>query len=267
MKLYPSLSDDLAAWAAQQPVFFTASAPTHAPHINVSPKGQTSSHLAFLTPNRCAYIDRTGSGCETIAHAYENGRLVLMFISFGAAPRILRLFGTSTVVEWDDPRFDDLVRTISKGQRGAFDGARAVVVCDIFQVQTSCGYGVPRVKQALYDPDAAADATPPAEQQQQAASEKGAEWDVFEDRPTMDTWAAKKVETAALFDYQKEKNAYSIDGLPGLKSARRDTGQNMRLVELQAWGARIAKEGDAVAVGFVGAVVLFLFLRFVLGLL
>ena len=96
MKLYPSLSDELAAWAQQQPVFFTASAATHGRHINVSPKGLTDTHFAVLGPNRCAYIDRTGSGCETIAHAYENGRLCLMFTSFGAAPRILRLFCTAS---------------------------------------------------------------------------------------------------------------------------------------------------------------------------
>ncbi|KAG6037670.1 hypothetical protein E4U41_004857 [Claviceps citrina] len=90
MKLYPDLPPDLAAWAQRQPLFLTASAGTHAPHVNVSPKGLPDTHFAVLSPTRCAYVDRTGSGCETIAHAYENGRLCLMFMSFGAARRAAR---------------------------------------------------------------------------------------------------------------------------------------------------------------------------------
>jgi len=125
MKLYPSLSPDIADWVTRQPVFFTGSASTHGPHINVSPKGLADSHFAVLGPNRCAYIDRTGSGCETISHAYENGRLCLMFMSFGNTPRIVRLFCRSSVVEWDQPAFPDLVRRVAQGKRhGAASGRR-----------------------------------------------------------------------------------------------------------------------------------------------
>merc|ERR1712000_542955 len=72
-----------------------------------------------------------------------------MFMSFGNTPRILRLFCRSEIVEWNDPKFGDLVRRVSKGKREAFDGARAVVVARVWQVQTSCGYGVPRVNKAI----------------------------------------------------------------------------------------------------------------------
>ncbi|KAG5913381.1 hypothetical protein E4U42_001223, partial [Claviceps africana] len=150
MKLYPTLPPDLAAWAQRQPFFLTATAGTHTRHINVSPKGLSTTHFAVLSPTQCAYIDRTGSGCETIAHVYDNGRLCLMFMSLGPAPRILRLFCAATVVEHDDARFGTLVRRIgARGGRDVFEAARAVIVADVWEVQTSCGFGVPRVKRAL----------------------------------------------------------------------------------------------------------------------
>lgn len=268
MKLYPSLPDDLAAWAQRQPVFFTASAATHGRHVNVSPKGLTDTHFAVLGPNRCAYIDRTGSGCETIAHAYENGRLCLMFMSFGPAPRIMRLFCRAAVVEWDAPAFPDLVRSVARGKREAFDGARAVIVCDIWEVQTSCGYGVPRVKKALYagpgpdsDPDVPA---PPAEdvlREGRGRGEKLDELAVFEARPTMDHWAATKAQGNTLHEYQGVNNAESIDGLPGLRTARRESGQRALWAgDVRARARRICAETEAVAAGFLLAVLLYLFL-------
>ena len=39
----------------------------------------------ILDPHAVAYLDLTGSGVETIAHARENGRIVFMFCAFGAA--------------------------------------------------------------------------------------------------------------------------------------------------------------------------------------
>lgn len=261
MKLYPSLSDDLAEWAQRQPVFFTGSAPTHGPHINVSPKGLADSHFAVLSPNQCAYIDRTGSGCETIAHSYENGRLCLMFMSFGPAPRIMRLFCTSSVVEWDDPRFQDLVRKIAKGKREVFDGARAVIICDIWEAQTSCGFAVPRIKQGIYSPDEDQPSTPIEDILRQGIDrdqEKLDELAVFEARPTLDKWEGNMVEAGKMIKYQAENNASSMDGLPGLRAARRDVGQKLWLVDAQAWARRIAAEKEALAVGFGIAILLYL---------
>ena len=39
------------------------------------------------------------SGIETISHIYDNGRITLMFCSFGPNPQIVRLFGRGTVYE------------------------------------------------------------------------------------------------------------------------------------------------------------------------
>ncbi|KAJ3499043.1 hypothetical protein NLG97_g658 [Lecanicillium saksenae] len=270
MKLYDFLPDELANWIRQQPVFFTGSASTHGAHINVSPKGLADSHFAILSPNRCAYIDRMGSGCETISHSYENGRLCIMLMSFGPTPRILRLFCRSSVVEWDDPRFPELTRTISQGsQRKAFDGARAVIIGDIWQVQTSCGYGVPRVKKGIYatDEDDAesdvadktggvqkiGDATVDIEtilRQGHEKSQKLTEVCVFENRPNLDHWSGMRVGANTAHKYQAEHNARSIDGLPGMKTARRDNKEILWVGDATAYLRRMAAEKVSVTIGF-----------------
>jgi hypothetical protein len=130
-KFYSSISDDLAAWAMRQPVFFTASAPLTGRHVNISPKGIPSSTLSILSPASVAYVDATGSGCETIAHVYENARVTLMFCSFGATPRIMRFFCTGRVVEWDRPEFESLLERMGKMR---IQGARAVILLDVFKV-------------------------------------------------------------------------------------------------------------------------------------
>ncbi|KAH0434917.1 hypothetical protein KCU90_g4690, partial [Aureobasidium melanogenum] len=74
VKFYPSLSPDLSEWCMSQPLFYIASAPRYGDHINISPKGLPSTTFSILDPNKAAYIDATGSGAETIAHLYDNGR-------------------------------------------------------------------------------------------------------------------------------------------------------------------------------------------------
>ncbi|CAM1509960.1 Fc.00g002950.m01.CDS01 [Cosmosporella sp. VM-42] len=255
MKLYPSISQDLGDWAERQPVFFTGSAPTHGSHINVSPKG-LDSHFAVLGPNQCAYIDRTGSGCETIAHSYDNGRLCLMFMSFGPSPRILRFFCRSKVIEWDEPAFPELVRRIAKGKRSAFDGARAVIVCDVFEVQTSCGFGVPRVKKGIYAPDEN-DKKPVEELLKDGVDGVINELSVFEERPTLDGYWKKRADNNTAHEYQNGNNLTSIDGLPGLKGARRAAGETIWLTDLKAKATGISSQYEAMAVGFGLAVLLY----------
>lgn len=252
MKLYDGISEDIAEWAQAQPVFFTGSASTHGRHINVSPKGLADSHFAIFGPNQCAYIDRTGSGCETISHSYENGRLCLMFMSFGPAPRILRLFCRSRVVEFDQPQFGDLIRKISRGKRDSFDGARAVILCDVWQVQTSCGYGVPRVKKAIYAPDqdATGDDNTILEQGFEPISGKLDERCVFETRPTLDVSGVKLLVDDKAMKYRGSTNARSMDGLPGMKSSRRYNGEQLWIGDLEAKIRRLHAEKTAMAVGF-----------------
>jgi hypothetical protein len=178
-KLYTEIDDRLRAFIARQHVFFVASAPNGpGGHINCSPKGLDT--FRILTPTRVAYIDFVGSGVETIAHLRQNGRVVLMFCAFDGPPNIVRLHGRGTAVEPRDPDFAPL-----RAEFHAAPGVRAIVRVDLTRISDSCGYGVPLLR---YEGE----------------------------RPQMPEWAERKGE-AGLDAYQREKNARSIDGLPGLR--------------------------------------------------
>ena len=124
-----------AIQAMAQQVFFTASAPLSGRHVNISPKGLPSSTFSILSPKTAAYIDATGSGSETIAHVYENGRVTIMFCSFGPSPRIMRFFCTGKVIEWDQKGFDGLVEKLLEGREIEKPmGARAVIWLEVFKV-------------------------------------------------------------------------------------------------------------------------------------
>lgn len=174
----------------------------------------------------------------------------------------MRLFCRASVIEYDDPQFQSMVRTIAKGKRSAFDGARAVIVGDIWEVQTSCGYGVPRVKRGLYAPG---DETPKPEELLAGGynfegAEKTGRLDelcVFEARPTMDFWAGKQVEGNNTRKYQRVNNKDSIDGLPGLKASRRDVGETLWVRDARAWVARVGGDWEAMVVGFSLAVLMY----------
>jgi hypothetical protein len=131
VKFYESLSPDLSSWIMSQPLFYIASSPTYGSHINISPKGLPSTTFSILGPNKAAYIDATGSGAETIAHLYENGRCTVMFCSFEKVPRILRLFCRGKVVEFWEDGFGEVTR--SMGMEVPV-GARAVIELEIFKV-------------------------------------------------------------------------------------------------------------------------------------
>lgn len=274
---FPSLSDNLRAWALAQPIFFVASAPTHGKHVNVSPKGYTAANLAVLGPNQCAYVDRTGSGCETISHLYENGRATLMFCSFGPSPRIMRLFCRGRIIERDSPEFEPFLYERMKLQK--VDSARAIVVLDIYEVQTSCGYGVPKVRVRAAalpagdvgngdvvkertcnddDDDINVIDDEDVEKQRRDPGVAG-----FEERPTLQFFNNKREREGTAHDYQAEMNTCSIDGLPGLRLARRHAGERLLWVgDAKAYGRRVVAERHGMAFGFLSAIVLY----FLLGL-
>ncbi|CEJ91581.1 hypothetical protein VHEMI07283 [[Torrubiella] hemipterigena] len=267
MKLYDSIPDNIAAWAKCQPVFFTGSAATHGRRVNVSPKGLCESHFAIFNPNECAYIDRIGSGCETIAHSYDNGRLCLLFISFGPAPRILRLFCRSEVVEFDNPRFPALLQKVAGGKREEFDAARAVIICKVWQVQTSCGYGVPMIKKGIYadaENNGRTEAGHPMfdeellREQFEPLHENGKldERCVFEMRPTLDLSASKYVATNK-GNIHRRDNAWSIDGLPGLRTSRRHFKEVLWFGDAKARVARIKSEKFSFVAGILFAMVVY----------
>ena len=181
-KVYDDGLDELLVeWVAEQPVFFVATAPLAADgHVNVSPRGHDC--LSVLDPWRLAWVDYTGSGVETVAHLRENARITVMWCSFGPSPRILRAHGRGTVHLPGDPVYDDVV-----ARHPAHPSTRAVVAVDVHRVSDSCGYGVP-LMEVVGERDLL----------RRGAERRGPE---------------------GLAAYRAEKNAVSLDGLPGLDPA------------------------------------------------
>jgi hypothetical protein len=179
-RVHDGIDERLRDWIAAQHVFFVGTAPREGGHVNVSPKGFAGS-FAVLGPRAFAYLDRTGSGVETIAHLEENGRIVVMLCAFEGPPRVVRLHGTGRVVLPGSEGFDALRAEFPPGDDR---GLRSIIHVEVERVSDSCGFGVPLM---TYDGD----------------------------RDTMARWVAGKTDEQ-LVAYRAEKNATSIDGLPGL---------------------------------------------------
>jgi hypothetical protein len=178
-KTFDAIDDRLAAWIAAQPAFFVATAPLSADGlVNVSPKGLAGT-FTVVGPRSVAWLDLTGSGVETIAHLRENGRIVVMFCAFDGPPRIVRLHGRGTVAVPGSAEFDELV-----GRFPPLPGVRSVVSVAVERISDSCGFGVPRMT-------------------------------LEGDRDDLVHWARRKG-PAGIVEYQRTRNATSIDGLRGL---------------------------------------------------
>jgi len=176
-KVYDEIDERLAAWIEAQHLFFVATAPLKANgHVNVSPKGDLR-WFRILGPREVAYLDFVGSGAETIAHARENGRIVLMFCAFEGPPRIVRLHGRASV---HAPTGDLAARF---GPPEAV--VRSVIHVAVERIADSCGYGVPLMR---FDGK----------------------------RSQYDAWVDKKVRDGGFDSYIAERNAESIDGLPAI---------------------------------------------------
>src|SRR5690348_298876 len=176
-KVYSEIDEKLAAWIERQRLFFVGSAPLAADgHVNVSPKGDLR-WFRVLGPREVAYLDFVGSGAETIAHARENGRIVVMFCAFAGPPRIVRLHGRATV----HPPDGELAAHFDPPEHAV----RSVIRVDVERIADSCGYGVPLMR--------------------------------YEGKRTQqEAWVEKMVRDGALDAYVAEKNARSIDGLPAV---------------------------------------------------
>lgn len=171
---FDSITDRLRDFIEQQHIFFVGTAARDG-RVNVSPKGMDT--LRVLGPNRVAWLNLTGSGNETAAHLLDTNRMTVMFCSFERKPLILRLYGTATEVQPDQPTWTDLVTHFPE-----LPGARQIFDVAVESVQTSCGYAVPRM---TFD----------------------------EERELLSTWANKKGPDGVAA-YHQEKNTISIDGLP-----------------------------------------------------
>ncbi|MBI9113462.1 pyridoxamine 5'-phosphate oxidase family protein [Sanguibacter suaedae] len=178
-KLFEEIDDTLRRWIAAQPMWFVSTAPLAADgHINVSPRGADS--FSVLGPRRVGWVDLTGSGVETIAHLRENGRICIMFTSFDQRPRIVRLHGLGHVHLPGTSAFEEVVAL-----HPSHVSTRAVITVDVDRVSDSCGWGVPVMDVVTQERDLL----------RQSAEKKGVD---------------------GLAEYRSQKNATSIDGLPGL---------------------------------------------------
>ncbi|MCJ1359846.1 MAG: hypothetical protein MMC33_009849 [Icmadophila ericetorum] len=267
VKFYPSITPTLEEWALSQPLFYTASAPLNGSHVNLSPKGLPSATFTIFSPNKAAYLDTTGSGSETIAHVYENGRVTIMFCSFGASPRIMRFFCWGRVVEHADKEFGLWVGKMGK-KAEAVKGARAVILLDVWKVQTSCGFGVPIYGTPAPDPNSdepefdetpqSLSEFPPSQTSSSNGTSKSPKEYSFTDRTAMDRWATYMLTNGTpeapnkLRAYQAANNTHSLDGLPALKAARKDSGERwLWFGDLRARGKRVVKgQWEGVFVGF-----------------
>ncbi len=179
-EIYERIDDKLRKFIEKQHVFFVATAPAGADgHVNVSPKGLKDT-FRVLDENTVAYLDYVGSGAETIAHLRENGRITIMMCAFEGPPNILRLYGHGEVLEPQDDGFAEL-----SGLFPSETEARSIIRVNVERIADSCGYGVP-----VYSYEA--------------------------ERTLLRQWADKKG-PERLQQYQIDKNAESIDGLPALR--------------------------------------------------
>lgn len=84
----------------------------------------------------------------------------------------------------------------------------------------------------------------------------------FEDRDTLGHWAKVKTEKNELQAYQMEMNAKSLDGLPGLRAARKDLGHRPWVDDVKARAHAVWAQKEALGVG----VLVGLLISFVMGL-
>ena len=183
-KQFKALDDRHRAFIQRQRIFFTASAAPFdggVTHVNVSPR--PTDCLRVLADDAVCYLDRTGSGNETAAHARAGGNATFMFCAVEGPPLILRLYGKTRILLHGTDGYGHILDAHYAGEPL---GARQIVRLDLDLVQTSCGFGVPLF---AYEGE----------------------------RSSMDVWARKQIEAEgpdALEDYRRENNVRSIDGLP-----------------------------------------------------
>ena len=132
---FDSISDKLAAFIAEQKIYFVATAAQDG-RVNLSPKGMDS--LRVLDSNRVVWLNLTGSGNETAAHLAKVNRMTVMFCSFDKAPMILRLYGTARTLHPRDLDWGELHALFPD-----YPAARNIFDMTVESVQTSCGFAVP----------------------------------------------------------------------------------------------------------------------------
>ncbi|ESK92842.1 pyridoxamine phosphate oxidase [Moniliophthora roreri MCA 2997] len=175
VQFFDEIPPFLIDWIRAQQIFWVATAP-------LSKEG----HATFPV----WYEDLTGSGCETISHIRENGRITVYFNAFEGPPRIARLFGKGTVYEFGTPEYNDLIPPEKRKP-----GSRSVIMVDVHKVATSCGYAIPFFEFKSHRNKLIQWATP---------------------KETADIEASAEAKEKGLKAYWARTNSTSLDGLPGM---------------------------------------------------
>ncbi|KAK0969566.1 hypothetical protein LTS01_016170 [Friedmanniomyces endolithicus] len=187
---YESIPESIRQWIIEQKVFWVATAPLFGGHVNVSPKG--GNYCGIIDEHTFWYMDLSGSGIATISHLLEpgNGRITIQFNAFTGPPKIVRLWGHGRVLECGT---DDYATFINSHEVQTLPGTRSIIIVDIHQVGSSCGFSVP-----FYD------------------------FKAF--RPVLNDFFEKKRQkfeagnaSESMDRYWAYKNAWSVDGLPGMR--------------------------------------------------
>ncbi|KAF2023230.1 hypothetical protein EK21DRAFT_81392 [Setomelanomma holmii] len=218
---YETIPDSLRPWIMEQQMLWVGTAPlSGSGHINISPKG--GNNYGILSPTRFWYMDLTGSGVETHAHLHEpdNARIVVMFMAFIGPPKIVRLWGKGHALENGSPGFSAFVEEHKVPLK---PGSRSIIVVDVDQCATSCGFSVPY-------------------------------YDFVGHRPILDDHFAKKEakynagnEEESMDYYWAWKSQLSIDGLPGMKRGYEFAQKKgvKPLKKMVGKAGKIAEEGAA----------------------
>ncbi|CAN9232389.1 unnamed protein product [Alternaria sp. RS040] len=138
---YETIPNSLVPWIKEQQMLWVGTAPLSGEgHINISPKG--GQNFGILDERTFWYMDLTGSGVETHAHLHEpgNGRICVMFMAFTGPPKIVRIWGTGRPLENGTAEYSAFV---SDHKVETIPGSRSIIIVDVHQCGTSCGFSVP----------------------------------------------------------------------------------------------------------------------------
>ncbi|KAG7095322.1 hypothetical protein E1B28_006087 [Marasmius oreades] len=192
VQFYDEIPPFLINWIKTQHVFWVATAPLSADgHVNLSGKGINGT-FHVVNNRQIWYEDLTGSGCETISHIRENGRITIYFNAFEGPPRIARLFGKGKVYEFGTLEYNELVPPEERQP-----GSRSIIMVDVHKVATSCGYGIPFFE---------------------FKSQRTKYTDVALKKEAQDCVSpSSELPSDGLKAYWKKMNSTSLDGLPGME--------------------------------------------------
>ncbi|KAG7095321.1 hypothetical protein E1B28_006086 [Marasmius oreades] len=193
VQFYDEIPPFLIDWIKTQHVFWVATAPLSADgHVNLSGKGINGT-FHVVNNRQIWYEDLTGSGCETISHIRENGRITIYFNAFEGPPRIARLFGKGKVFEFGTPEYNALLPPEERQV-----GSRSIIMVDLHKVATSCGYAIPFF-------------------QFKSHRTKLTEWASNKQAQDCPSLSSLTLPSDGLKAYWKKSNSASLDGLPGME--------------------------------------------------